>query len=153
MYSFLLPLHSIIRWVVLIIIVIGFIKGLQGRSGGKSYTKQDNLIRILAIAVFHTQVIIGFILYSISPIIKYFMQDTQTAMKDSNTRFFAIEHATIMLIAAIVLTIGSSKIKKAADDKSKFSKMALFFGITLLLIFIAIPWPFSPFTARPWFRF
>jgi len=37
-------------------------------------------------------------------------------------------------------------------DKEKFKIMLLWYGIALIIILIAIPWPFSPLANRPYLR-
>jgi hypothetical protein len=57
-----------------------------------------------------------------------------------------------MIMAIIIITIGSALAKRKSSDKEKFKTMGLWFSIALIIIFIAIPWPFSPFANRPYFR-
>ncbi len=64
------------------------------------------------------------------------------AMKNSNLRFFTVEHWLLMIVALVVAHIGRSRAKKAADDKGKFKQAAIFFTIAMVLILLAIPWPF-----------
>jgi lauroyl/myristoyl acyltransferase len=48
----------------------------------------------------------------------------------------------MMLIAIVLITIGSAKAKRQTDDSQKYKKLAIWFGIALVLILAAIPWPF-----------
>jgi len=73
-------------------------------------------------------------------------------MKDAKLRFFTMEHALLMIIAWILVHVGRVVVKKAPASSAKFKKSLIFFGIVLLLILIAIPWPFRDAVARPWFR-
>jgi hypothetical protein len=57
-----------------------------------------------------------------------------------------------MIIAWILVHVGRVMVKKSSLSSSKFTKSLLFFGIALLLILIATPWPFREAVARPWFR-
>lgn len=63
-------------------------------------------------------------------------------MSDPTARFFAVEHITGMLIAIALITIGYVKSKNAETDKAKFQNLAVYYGISLLIIFYLIPWPF-----------
>jgi hypothetical protein len=58
----------------------------------------------------------------------------------------------MMIIAWILVHAGRVSVKKATTSPAKFKKSLLFFGIALLLILIAIPWPFREAITRPWFR-
>jgi hypothetical protein len=57
-----------------------------------------------------------------------------------------------MFSAIIVITIGSAMAKRKATDRERFKTMLTWYAIALLIIFLAIPWPFSPFANRPYFR-
>jgi hypothetical protein len=67
-------------------------------------------------------------------------------------RFFGMEHITMMVIAIVIITIGSAKVKRQPTDQQRFKTMAIWFTIALMIIFSSIPWQFSPFTSRPYFR-
>jgi len=77
-------------------------------------------------------------LYFISPKVTL----VEGFMKDTILRFYTVEHISLMLIAAIFITIGHSKSKKAEDSAAKFKKIAVFYTVTLLLVLVSIPWPF-----------
>ncbi len=74
------------------------------------------------------------------------------AMKNASVRFFTVEHALMMIIAWLLVHIGRSSVKRADTDAAKHRRMLLYFGIALLLILAAIPWPFRTEIARPLFR-
>ncbi len=71
-------------------------------------------------------------------------------MKDSVMRFFAVEHILMMLIALVLITMGHVKAKKSTESSAKFKHIIVFFGIALILILAAIPWPFRDLGAA-WF--
>jgi hypothetical protein len=64
-----------------------------------------------------------------------------------------LQHVACMTLAIVVLTLGSALAKRRVTDTGKFRAMALWFTAALLLILMAIPWPFSPFAQRPYLRF
>jgi hypothetical protein len=57
-----------------------------------------------------------------------------------------------MLIAIVLITIGSAVAKLKTVQENKFKTMLIWFSIALVIIFIAIPWPFSPLANRPYLR-
>jgi uncharacterized membrane protein YphA (DoxX/SURF4 family) len=61
-------------------------------------------------------------------------------MKNADLRFYAVEHALMMLVAVALVHIGWSRSKKAATDKSKFSQALIFFGVAYVIIIALIPW-------------
>jgi hypothetical protein len=100
------------------------------------------------------QLIIGLVLYIFGPMGLKNIQNMGMGevMKNSYTRFFAMEHLIGMLIAIVVFHIGRSKSKKATDDASKHKKEFIFYLIGLLIILASIPWPFKAgFEGIGWF--
>ncbi len=97
------------------------------------------------------QLLIGLILYFTQGWFES-LKHIGESMKDPMLRFFTIEHSVMMIIAWILVHAGRVSVKKAKTSPSKFKKSLLFFGIALLLILIAIPWPFREVVSRPWFR-
>lgn len=58
----------------------------------------------------------------------------------------------MMLIAIVVITFGSIATKRKTSDVEKFKTMAIWYTVAFVIIFLSIPWGFSPFTSRPYFR-
>lgn len=153
MYSTLIFFHSIFRWIVLVILIFSIYRSYRGYVSESSFTKTDNALRHWTATLFHVQLIIGMILYFQSPIVKYFRENFQEAIKNADVLFFGIIHISLMVMAIILVTIGSAWSKRRLTDKEKFKTMLTWFSLVLLIIIIAIPWPFSPFANRPFFRF
>ena len=152
MYQILLPLHSITRWLVLAGLLFAIYRAYRGWLGNKPYTNVDNAARLFALNMAHMQLVIGIWLYFISPVVSYFLHNFKAAVHERQIRFFGMEHITMMLVAIIFITIGSAKAKRKETDKEKFKTMAIWFTISLLLIFTSIPWSFSPLISRPLLR-
>jgi hypothetical protein len=57
-------------------------------------------------------------------------------------RFWKFEHIGMMVLAVILITVGRVLSKKARTEYKKQLYIAIFFLIALLLMFMAIPWPF-----------
>ncbi len=74
-----------------------------------------------------------------------------TVMKDKFYRFFWVEHPLMMIIAIVLITLGRGMSKKAVPDTVKFKKAFWFFIFALIIILIAVPWPFREGVARPLF--
>jgi len=152
MYQILLPLHSVTRWLVLLSLLFAIYRGYRGWLGNKPYTTSDNATRLFAVNIAHIQLVIGIWLYFISPIVNYFLHNFKEAVHERQIRFFGMEHVTMMVIAIVFITIGSAKAKRKTTDQEKFKTMAIWFTISLLLIFTSIPWSFSPLISRPLLR-
>ena len=152
MYQTLLEGHSFVRWLVLASLLYSIFIAYKGYSQKLLFTKKDNLLRHWTATIAHIQLVFGILVYVQSPIVKYFWRNYKEAVQNLGASFFGIIHITLMLIAIIFITIGSALAKRKLSDKEKFKTMLIWFSIALIIIFIAIPWPFSPLANRPYFR-
>ncbi len=147
----LLVFHNLLRWLILIFgiwTVIGFLSGLIGK---RNYTSSDDRSNFLFMLSMDVQFVLGLILYFLG---SWFdrLKNMGDTMKDASLRFFTVEHAFVMILAWILVHVGRVSVKKATTPAGKFRRGLVFFGISLVLILIAIPWPFKPEVPRPWFR-
>jgi hypothetical protein len=140
MYNGILHAHSGLRWLVLLFLVISIIQAFVNR-GNAEIKSSDKRFPLLTLITVHTQLLLGFVLYFISPKVVF----SAEAMKDSILRFFLVEHLFGMLVAIILITIGYSKFKKAETPSPMWSKILVFYTIALIIILISIPWPFSQY--------
>lgn len=152
MYTGLLHTHSFLRWIMLILLVITVFRAYNGWKSNKSWTNTDKKMSLFTLIFSHIQLLTGFILYMVSPIVQMALSDMGAAMKDKLLRFWAVEHISAMIIAIMMITIGHALAKKAQSDSQKFKKLFTFFLIGLLIILITIPWPFTQTgMGRGWF--
>ncbi len=152
MYSFLLVSHSIFRWLVLLSLIFSIYRAYLGYTQNKVFSKSDNALRHWTATIAHLQLTIGIILYIKSPIVDYFWDNLNQALKNPDATFFGLYHFLLMITSIIILTIGSALAKRKTTDKEKYKTMLIWFSIALLIIFAAIPWPFSPLANRPYIR-
>jgi hypothetical protein len=152
MYGILLTLHSWLRWLVLVSLVYAIYRSYRGWLKEKSFTLFDNWIRHATATVVHIQFMIGLALYFFSPIVNYFIHNFSSALHVRDARFFGMEHITMMFVAVSIISVGSVKGKIGNTDKERFKTLAIWYSVGLLIIFLSIPWEFSPFTSRPYFR-
>ena len=71
MYNILLHLHSVNRWIVLILIVLALFKAFSGWFGKKEFTASDKKSALFALIFTHIQLILGLGLYFISPLVSF----------------------------------------------------------------------------------
>ncbi len=147
----LLVLHDLVRWLILLFGLWTLISAINGLAAKRNYTIADNRANFFFMLSMDIQLLIGLILY-FSGVWFDRLKHLGDNMKDPTLRFFTIEHGLLMIIAWILVHAGRISVKKAATPQSKFKKSLIYFGIALLLILIAIPWPFREAVARPWFR-
>lgn len=141
MYPWLLFIHSVLRWVVLLVGFLAFFKALTARGSGRPWAETGaGLARAFAMTM-ALQLVLGLALLFMSPITQAAFHDMASAMKTAGLRYFAIEHPFGMIIAVALAHIGWIKAKRAADDAAP-GIAAKWFGITLLITLLSIPWPF-----------
>jgi hypothetical protein len=150
MYSFVLILHSIIRWLALILLIAAFTKAWIGLFSGKKWSTSDRKLGISLIASLHTQLLLGLLLYiGLSPVTSAAFKNMGAAMKDATLRFWAVEHIFTAVIGIAAAQVGFTLAKRAQDDRASFIRAAAGYTLGLLCIIAAIPWPFRATIARP----
>lgn len=152
MYSFLLALHSLVRWLVVITLVASVINAYRGWLGARPFGAGSRRLRMATVTIAHIQLILGISLYIISPVVKYFLENFGTAVKMREMRFFGMEHSSMMLLSIVLLTIGSAKAKRKSTSREQYKTIAIWYSIAFVILFLSIPWGFSPLTHRPYFR-
>ncbi len=152
MYPTLLVLHSLFRWLVLGTLVFSIYRAYIGFSKNKIFSKEVNSLRHWTATSAHIQLIIGIILYTKSPLIKYFWGNFNATIHVLEATFFGIIHALLMITSVVLITIGSALSKRKKTDREQYKTMFVWFSAALLIIFIAIPWSFSPLANRPYLR-
>jgi NADH:ubiquinone oxidoreductase subunit 2 (subunit N) len=136
MYTFIQKFHSGWAYLALIVLVFAIINSFLGKSSGKEFTAKDRKIALFALIGAHIQLLVGFILYFVSP----YGSASFGLMSDKTLRLTSLEHPLINIIAIVLITIGWSKHKKAVESSAKFKAIALFYGLGLILILSRIPW-------------
>ena len=148
----MLFIHSLLRWLVLISLLYAIYRAWTGYSSNRVFTKRDDAVRHWTATIAHIQLVAGMWLYTQSALIKYFWGNFREAVHQQEPAFFGLIHISLMIIAITILTIGSALAKRKETDKDKFRTMLIWFVMALIVIFIAIPWPFSPLANRTYFR-
>lgn len=142
MYKTIHFIHSYWAYLVLFMVLVAALNALAGVFSKKDFTAKDFRLALFALIVSHIQLLIGLIIYFVSPF------GTQSisangmgeVMKNSVSRLYVMEHPLMMIIAIILITIGYSKSKKKVDSKSKFKTLAIFYTIGLIFMLSRIPW-------------
>lgn len=151
MYNLVLTLHSLTRWGVVIFGLVAIIRALMGWLGTRPWGSTDDRLGLLFTSFLDLQVLLGILLYIVSPITSGALKDFGAAMGNSSIRYFAVEHWLLMIVAVIIAHIGRSRSKKATGDKAKFKQAAIFYIVAFVIILLAIPWPFmSAGQGRGW---
>lgn len=143
--------HSFLRWAILLAGLWAVIRSLKGVTGKTPFTAADSKAGLFFMIFCDLQLVVGLILFFMSPLSKSGISDMGAAMKNPMLRFFTVEHETMAIIAIALVHIGKSKIKKAATDAQKHKLGLIFFGLALVVILALIPWPFREALGKGWF--
>lgn len=153
MYETVLTVHSLLRWVVLLAALVALARAVSGWTGRRAWTTADERAGKRFTIAFDIQFLIGLILYvALSPWTAAAFRDFGAAMGDSVARFWAVEHLFGMFVALALAHIGRARARRASDGVAKHRTSAIFYGLSLVVMLITIPWPFMA-AGRPLLRF
>jgi len=140
MYQTIQILHSYWAYLVLLVLVLATFNALFKFFGNKEFHAKDFRISLFALIVTHIQLLLGLILYFVSPFGFKNISANGMGGLDSFSRLLAVEHPFVGILAVVCITIGYSKHKKKLTSKPKFKMLAIFYTIGLLLVLSRIPW-------------
>ena len=95
MYEILKHSHSGLRWLVLAFLVYAILNAFLKKNKATEFSKSDKLPVLFGLIFSHVQLILGLVLYFMSPKVSF----ASGFMKDTMTRFYTMEHISLMLIA------------------------------------------------------
>lgn len=147
LYSLLKSAHSGWRWVVLALLVAAIVKLVEKSRKHLPLTPAERKWGLFAMIAFHIQFLVGWLLYFLSPKVAF----VQGFMSNKLLRFYTIEHLVLMLVAFVCITVGYKRIKKAVQHSEYAKRGLLFYALALLVILLAIPWPFRTALGAAWY--
>ena len=130
-------IHSIFGWLILFLLFMSVLTAFIKYN--KTTACKATKIHLFTMIVLHTQLIIGLVQYFMSPKVTF----AAGFMKDTVTRFFALEHPLLMIIGTIVITIGYLKSKKKISPNKT---IAVYYLIGLILVASRFPWQYLTIT-------
>lgn len=151
MYYIFLFLHSSIRWFVLASLLYALYIAGRGLLQKEPFSAHANTVRQWTVTIAHLQLLIGMVVYIQGPFsFLHPFDGSYTILSDQ--LFFRYIHVFMMILAVVLITIGSAKTKRIADSSQKYQTMLCWFAVALVVLLLAIPWPFSPLAQRPYLR-
>lgn len=136
MYDIIQKIHSGWAYLAVLLLVIAVINPFIGLFSKKDFSERDRKIALFALAAIHTQLLIGFVVYFVSPL----GFSALGQMKDAALRLTSLEHPLMNIIGIVLITIGWMKHKKLTTSESKFKTFSIYYGLGLALILSKIPW-------------
>ena len=139
MYSIIKIVHSYWAFFVLLILILAILNSIRGKVSGKYFGANDLRISLFGLIFSHIQLLIGLILYFISPWFKQWSSMGMGVIKNTESRLYLIEHPITNILAIILITIGWSLHKRQSDSSKKFLRIALFYGLGFVFLLSRIP--------------
>ncbi len=142
MVSTLQFIHSYWAYLTLIVVILATLNALIGFFSKREYAAKDFRISLFGLIVSHIQLLIGLVLYFVSPlgIQNITSVGMGAVMKDSTFRLYAVEHPMMMILAIVFITMGYSKHKSKLLSHKKFKTLAIFYTLALVVMLSRIPW-------------
>ena len=138
----LLHLHSILRWIILLFLLLALFQAFAKRPGIRS---SSLFLMICA----HLMFLIGIyqLLNGRYGVLKGLPEGVEL-MKNSFYRFYWVEHPLMMFLAIVLITIARGKAKVL-----NYKATGWLLLVALILIIAAMPWPFRDIIGegRKWF--
>lgn len=138
----MLHLHSILRWIILLLLLVCLIQAIS-----KSIAVRKTSLWLMISA--HLMLIVGVYQWIAGRYgITKGLPEGIELMKDKFHRFFWIEHPLLMILAIILITVARGKAKNL-----NYKSVTWLLIIALLAILAAVPWPFREIVGdgRAWF--
>ncbi|WP_419212940.1 hypothetical protein ACNR9Q_02115 [Maribacter sp. X9] len=141
MYETIQMLHSYLAYIALAILFLAVANAISGLISKRIFTMNKDLrLSLFTLILCHIQLLVGLVLYFVSPSGFSAIQEFGMGGLTSAARLLAVEHPFINILAIVSITVGWSRHKKFVEGDKKFKSIAIFYGIGLLLILSRIPW-------------
>lgn len=134
MYTGLLHSHTILRYFILVMLLVVIAMAFSGLLGKRPFGKWDNKAGLYLLIFTHLQLLVGIVLYFVSPFVK-FGSDT---MSDKVTRYWTVEHVFTMVIVVTLITIARISSKKLPTDQARHKRLLILNAVVLVLIIATI---------------
>ncbi len=141
MYPLIKILDYYWSYLTLLVLIYAFFNALVGKIKGKDFESKDLRISLFGLIFSYFQLLIGLMLYSVSPWLNQWSKlSVVNLMSNRQMRFYLVEHPSLNIIAIVLITVGWSVHQKQSDPGKKFLRIAIFYGLGLLLTITRIHW-------------
>lgn len=149
----LLHFHNLLRWIIIVLLITSIAVAFTGWQKKKVFSAGDKRIWLFTLIFSHITLLLGLyqVLWGRFGMLKTDLPEGVSVMKNRFYRFFWVEHPLFMIIAIILITLGYRMSKKPYPDVIKYKRAFWMFLVAMLMILLAVPWPFREVVGRPWF--
>jgi hypothetical protein len=121
-----LALHNIVRWLVIILAVVALVRAYRGWLGKREWTDNDRKAGVFFGMVVDIQFLLGIILIFLVGL--------------PNLGSFGIDHVIPMIVAVLLIHLGTAMSRRASEAVAKHRSAAMWFSLAVIIILVAIPW-------------
>jgi hypothetical protein len=152
-YEFVITIHSYLRWGLLAAGLLSGAASLHGWRAGRRWSFLDERLAVTLVLCVDLQLVVGLLLYLVlSPFGEaVFAGGLRAAGATPTVLFFGLLHPCLMILSFLVAHAARGRSKKASSDEARFRIMSRGVLLWLLLVALAIPWPWMPY-GRAFFR-
>jgi hypothetical protein len=141
MYTFLLGLHNLLRWIILLLLIVNLIRHFAAIN--RPFVNIDKKLGLWLMICAHIQLLTGLYQWFAGAWGFQGIKNNGMAqvMQNNTERFFAFEHTVSMIIAIVLITFARGIYRKNLTDSKKHRRCILLYTLALLIILAMIPWP------------
>ncbi len=128
-------LHKLLPYLLLLLPILAIVVSWLKEKNETVSGKPSKLV-LFTLIFSHIQLLVGLVLLAMN-----FAAISGTGvniMKDAAVRMKLIEHPIMMILAVVFITIGYSKAKRATNGRDRAKKIAIFYGLGLLISIVAM---------------
>jgi hypothetical protein len=140
MLPHLLFVHSWVRWLVVLNGIALGARLVAGWRSGRVWIDRDRAWTLAFAAVFSLQILVGILLYLVSPLPQAAFDMGALFLKNRVIRFYTIEHITMMVSAWFVFVAGGFAVHRGATER-RMRRMGILVLVVMAMILASIPWP------------
>lgn len=137
--SIIFLLHSIWRWVMLLVAIVVVGKAILGWVTNQRWQNSDSMLGLAYTTAFDIQLLLGVAIY-----VGTFAGLHVARWYSGSVMRLSMEHVLVMIVALVLVHLGRRASQKQAEDNRKFRAATLWYGVSFLLMLAAIPtWSMS----------
>ena len=141
MLDIIQAIHSIVRWLVVLVGLWAVMRAWFGLFVRRNWNSWDRMSGQFFITALDFQLLLGVLLFFLSSEARSAVQDISISAPLASLGLSIFRHVGFTLLAALIAHLGSRSTRKAATTRTRFARVALLFTLALVLLYIAIPWP------------
>ena len=124
-------LHILLPYLLLLLPLMAIVVSLV-KEKNETVSGKPNKLVLFSLIFSHIQLVVGLVLLVMN------IMSNSNIMKTPELRKKLVEHPVMMILAVVFITIGYSKAKRATNGRDRAKKIAIFYGLGLLISIVAM---------------